>query len=203
MGELETALDYALGHEGWYSNNPKDPGGETWRGIARRHWPNWAGWARIDVAKSQPNFPASLRQDSVLNTLVLAFYRENFWNTLYNDISNQAVATRLFDFGVNVSPNIATRAIQESANTIASSGLRVDGKFGTGTLRAVNAIEPESLIKEFRARKTVYYAAVGIRRLLKSLKDGGWLRAVPKAAIERAVDYATTFMLGWMRRAMS
>lgn len=203
MARLEPALEYVLSHEGWYANNPKDPGGETWRGIARRFWPTWVGWQLIDAAKSEPGFPNSLRARADLQKLVEDFYRQNFWPALYDQVENQNIATRLFDFGVNADLRVAVRAMQESVKPFVAGPIVVDGKFGNQTLGAINSIEPERLAKEFRARKTLHYAAVGIRRFIKHLKDAGWLRVVPDGAIEQAVDYAMTFMLGWMRRAMA
>ncbi len=40
-----------LAHEGGYANHPSDKGGETYRGITRKHNPNWEGWAFIDEVK--------------------------------------------------------------------------------------------------------------------------------------------------------
>lgn len=40
-----------LSHEGGYANHKNDKGGETYRGITRKHNPNWNGWAFIDNVK--------------------------------------------------------------------------------------------------------------------------------------------------------
>lgn len=37
------ALTHTLAAEGWYADS-----GPTYRGIDRRHWPEWEGWAIID-----------------------------------------------------------------------------------------------------------------------------------------------------------
>src|SRR3712207_6059069 len=58
---FDIALERTLEFEGWYSKHPADPGGETYRGIARRHHPSWPGWALIDEAKQRPGFPGTLK----------------------------------------------------------------------------------------------------------------------------------------------
>lgn len=40
-----------LKHEGGYANHPADKGGETYRGITRKHNPEWSGWKYIDEVK--------------------------------------------------------------------------------------------------------------------------------------------------------
>jgi lysozyme family protein len=40
-----------LKHEGGYANHPADKGGETYRGITRKHNSEWEGWRYIDEVK--------------------------------------------------------------------------------------------------------------------------------------------------------
>lgn len=40
MTDFERAVGFVLAHEGGYSNNPADPGGETKYGISKRAYPN-------------------------------------------------------------------------------------------------------------------------------------------------------------------
>ena len=43
MTPIHRALSHTLAAEGWYTDS-----GPTYRGIDRRHWPEWEGWAIID-----------------------------------------------------------------------------------------------------------------------------------------------------------
>jgi lysozyme family protein len=54
MAHFKTAYALTMGHEGIYSNNPKDRGGETYKGIARKFHPSWEGWKAIDRMKNKP-----------------------------------------------------------------------------------------------------------------------------------------------------
>jgi len=51
MGLFEPANEKTGGHEGGYSKNPNDRGGETIFGIARKFWGDWEGWSILDTIK--------------------------------------------------------------------------------------------------------------------------------------------------------
>ncbi len=53
--DFQKALAHTLEFEGGYANDPADSGGETFRGISRRNWPQWEGWPLIDQAKVKGN----------------------------------------------------------------------------------------------------------------------------------------------------
>jgi len=60
MADFNKAFQLILAHEGGYINDSDDPGGETYKGIARKMNPDWLGWHIIDLLKKQPGFPESL-----------------------------------------------------------------------------------------------------------------------------------------------
>jgi lysozyme family protein len=159
--------------EGGYSNLKADKGGETYRGIARNFWPNWAGWAIVDRYRSAANFPACLNDDAGLGFLVYKFYRETFW--LYDGVIVQELADKIFQTAVNGGPPEAHMLLQRAL------GVYVDGQFGPKTLAALNAANPTNLLKELGVRQAVFYAKVYAKNT---------------AAYEQ-------FLLGWMRRAFS
>jgi lysozyme family protein len=75
---------HTSGFEGGYVNDPADRGGETYRGISRKSWPDWAGWALIDQAKAAGLRSASaigrhFADDSEMDALVTEFYKNEFW----------------------------------------------------------------------------------------------------------------------------
>src|SRR2546426_796362 len=63
MADFDYALTQLLKVEGGYANDPRDPGGETYKGISRVFWPNWSGWPLIDAAKSAPKFHERLSEN--------------------------------------------------------------------------------------------------------------------------------------------
>lgn len=60
MADFKKALEMVLKHEGGYVCDPSDPGGETYKGVARNMHSGWTGWMEIDLAKKEPGFPANL-----------------------------------------------------------------------------------------------------------------------------------------------
>jgi len=56
MADFLTAYEVTMQAEGGYVNDPQDPGGETYKGVARSRNPKWPGWVDIELLKNQKNF---------------------------------------------------------------------------------------------------------------------------------------------------
>jgi lysozyme family protein len=82
MSEFQPALQKVLAHEGGYANDPDDPGGETYRGIARNMHSKRGGWVCIDLCKLKSDFPANLEKDGDLQENIKSFYQVNFWDKI-------------------------------------------------------------------------------------------------------------------------
>src|SRR5882724_908620 len=173
--DFNIAIKVVLANEGGYVNNPADPGGETYKGISRRKWPNWEGWVIIDGYKSNPRFPQILESDSSLQSLVDTFYRHEFW--LYGDLNNQDIATKLLDISVNMGIKRAIILCQISLNDIGEH-CGVDGKWGPATESTINGSDVNLLLPEIRASQSHYYTNLVAQRpeLYQFLKS--WLRRV-------------------------
>lgn len=136
MADFKIAIQKTLIHEGGYVNDPRDAGGETYKGVARVDHPNWSGWQIIDEFKNVPNFPRNLESNTTLQQLVVKIYTDGYWKDLYSQIDNQLIADKLFDMGVLFGVGTAVKMLQLSL----SNGITVvsDGAFGPNTLAAVN-----------------------------------------------------------------
>lgn len=145
MADFDTAYNITLAHEGGYDNDPDDAGGETYKGVARKYYPTWAGWAIIDAAKEEPNFPESLKDNIVLDSMIREFYKINYWNRFDGDsLSEQLLANEIFDTGVNMGVSRAVEFLQKALNVLNRNGklyddIGEDGKFGNDTLNALGA----------------------------------------------------------------
>lgn len=146
MADFKAAIGYILQNEGGYVNDPDDLGGETYRGISRKNFPNWDGWATIDSNKPLTKGELISNLDSTVNQ----FYKRSFWDAILADgIDSQPVAAYLFDFKVNAGYN-AVKCVQRIL------GITVDGIFGNGTLNALNEYQGDMLAELHNARLAYY-----------------------------------------------
>ena len=194
------AYTATMSHEGQYSNNPNDKGGETWKGIARNIWPKWAGWLIIDQAKKVTSTTAQLNKalnaDSRLESEVKSFYEANFFNALKLDqVAETGITCELFDTAVNQGTGTAGRYFQQALNLLNDNGkhypdLLVDGKPGAMTVKAYQAyLKTAGLPGRSEARniKTLLICLNGLQ--FEKYKD-----------ICTANPSQETFFYGWMNR---
>lgn len=157
-------------HEGGYVNDPADPGGETYKGVARKMNPTWAGWAHIDAARGA-GFPANLEADAVLQGCVKSFYQFSYWGPAGCDAVPDVLKFELFDFAINTSapgrPATAIKCLQRAV------GADVDGVLGPNTLLHVNSLAPAALFRKFAAQVIRYYT--GLDPTLRARYLGGWM----------------------------
>jgi lysozyme family protein len=146
MADFSKAFFRTMGHEGGYVDDPNDAGGETYRGISRKYNPRWSGWDLIDDMKNQSNFPRCLDDDDELDNDVMEFYEQMYWDVnLLDEVDSQAVASEMFDTGVNMGVSRAAKFLQEALNYLnrderSYDDLVVDGRIGPASLRALDYI---------------------------------------------------------------
>ena len=172
MTRFERALNLVLEFEGGYANHPNDPGGETYKGIARRFWPREAIWAIIDSYKGQNlplGFEGTLEKDEKLQKLVRQFYLDKFWLAVRADELPEPLGEYTFDFAVNVGVVTATRAMQRAIN------VKDDGIIGPVTLQAAKeANMATAMLRMYRERVRFYIHLVS-RRPRMGVFLLGWL----------------------------
>lgn len=174
MSDFGKAILLVLANEGGYVNDPDDPGGETYKGIARRRNHTWPGWVTIDLAKQKSNFPKILDKDTELNKLVNTLYRELYWNTILgDDIFSSEIASAVFDFAVNAGPITSIKLAQIVIDS------DPDGVIGPKTLRKLNEITPEVFLPMFIVARIARYASICKKRPTSRKYFFGWvLRAL-------------------------
>lgn len=170
MANFTDALALVLQNEGGYVNDPSDPGGETYKGVARKMNSTWAGWVQIDMAKKQPGFPASLDQNKTLQTMVSDFYRVDYWDRINGDqYTNQAVAFAIFDFAVNAGVGTSASLAQKVVDA------KPDGVIGPVSIQAINACDPEHFIAAFTVLKIARYVSIVKNRPESKKYFYGWV----------------------------
>jgi lysozyme family protein len=167
MADFRTAYNIVRQNEGGYANNKADRGGETYKGIARKFWGQWSGWKIIDSISKDSGFEAALEKNQDLQSAVLAFYKQNFWNELrLDDVQDQSIANELFDTAVNMSVNTAGEFLQRTLNVLNNNGksyddLLVDGKIGAKTIQTLNAHKsPARVLKVLNVLQGAKYVGI-------------------------------------------
>ena len=166
MADFMPAYNITAGNEGGWVHNPSDSGGETIFGIARNSWGGWQGWLIVDDCKRHlgviPLFGTqsyhsyarlltmACRANATLMGQVSDFYRQNFWNG-FDAINSQEVANKLYDAGVNMGTGAAAKIMQRCVGAIP------DGCIGPHSIQAINSVDPDDLIAQFKAARIQYY----------------------------------------------
>jgi lysozyme family protein len=135
MDLFDACFEIVIGHEGGYSNDPRDPGGETKYGISKRAYP------QADIR--------NLTLDGAK-----AIYRRDYWDKLRCDELHPGIALVLFDAGVNVGVGRAASWAQTAA------GVKVDGVIGPVSVAALNRMDPLALITEVHASRIHHHASL-------------------------------------------
>lgn len=171
MADFSIAFTKVLVHEGGYANDSNDPGGETYKGVARNMFPKWNGWAIIDALKHNAGFPKNLDSNKELQEMVKTFYETNFWSKIKgNDISNQDVATSIFDFAVNTGVKTSALLAQKIV------GATADGIIGQKSIAAINSYNTELFNAKFTIEKITHYIHIVEKRPTSRKFFYGWIR---------------------------
>ncbi len=187
MANFSDAYALTSAHEGGYVNDPVDRGGETYRGIARVHHPEWRGWKRIDAERRNKGFPKSLNGDRTLQSNVRAFYKKAYWDRFIgDDIPDQAVANELYDTAVNMGVRRAVRFLQSSLNLLNRNqrdykDLIIDGWFGEKSLMTLGALLKKdrssySLVKMMNIQQGARYVEIMARDSSQERFARGWIK---------------------------
>jgi len=173
-------MRFVLRWEGGYVSDPRDLGGETYRGVARNRHPDWPGWITIDAAKvggTPGNLGTWLDSDTVLQDLVTEFYHENFWRPIHGDDLPPKVAMAVMDTAVNMGPAAAASILQRAV------GATVDGVIGPRTLHAAQE-RGEAGLRDFLAERMLRYVSISDKKPQMKAFLRGWTRRVMALALE-------------------
>lgn len=159
MAEFEPAINAVLALEGGLVDHPADRGGLTKYGISQRANPD------LDIA-------------AITEAEARARYRQQYWHPLFDRITDQVKANKVFDLCVNLGPTggitLLQRALKAENGTV-----DVDGHFGAQTLMAVNLMPVRPFLRTVRARQVRHYVDLVLNDITQRAFLDGWiLRAV-------------------------
>jgi lysozyme family protein len=171
MANFLTAYEKVLKHEGGYVHDPDDPGGETYKGVARAMNSKWDGWVIVDTLKKHSGFPSSLDKHTELQDKIKSFYEINYWDRVKgDDIVSDTVAMSIFDFAVNAGVTTSSSLVQMVVETPA------DGIIGKQTIEKLNQFDPENFLAAFTVAKIARYVNIVKKRPTSQKYFYGWVR---------------------------
>lgn len=142
---FDEALTKTLRFEGGYSYDLQDRGGETYKGISRRYYPDWPGWGIIDRLKDDSGKPIAPEADTTLEQSVKFFYEAEYWERICGDeLLDQGIAEEVFDTSVLMGRGRAAEFLQRSLNALNKNrtlyiDLNVDKYIGPKTIGCLQA----------------------------------------------------------------
>jgi lysozyme family protein len=142
MSKFDEIIEVVLEHEGGYVNDPKDPGGETNYGIAKRSHPD------VDIKNLTKEGAKEIYKEVYWDKNKVESLPENLWH-IY------------FDMCVNQGKGRAVKIIQRAVNGKGGS-LTVDGGMGPMTIAAIGKSRVE--LDRVRAYRVKYYADLVTRK---------------------------------------
>lgn len=161
---FDYAVTIVLEHEGGYSDDKNDPGGETNFGISQKF-----------LNEQKLNYVVK----DISIELAKSIYKKYWWDKYqYNNLKSLKIATKVFDCSVDCGPHESTIILQRAINDISDEKLTVDGLLGDRTFYLSNKCNDSHLLDNIRFEmKRFYLNLINERPELYSFKTGWLLRS--------------------------
>ncbi len=174
MSVFAIAIATLLNHEGLYSNDVHDKGGETAYGISLRYIKsesetNKSAMASFDFNNDGEIDGKDIR--SLSKSDAIKIYREFWWDKYgFGRINSQKIATKVFDLAINMGKKQAIIALQRAVRAVTENKMADDGDLGPITLAVVNSVDPDLLYVALKSEAAGIYRSIGSKRYIN-----GWL----------------------------
>jgi lysozyme family protein len=154
---FDRCLKLVLKSEGLYSNNPKDPGGETMMGVTKAAWSTYL---------KRPIADGEMAKLTVAD--ITPFYEALYWDKSYCPQLPLGIDYMVFDASVNMGVGQSIRLLQKSLGCVA------DGVIGPNTIKLINETSVNDMIDKFSAQKEQFYRSLALFNTFGK----GWLSRV-------------------------
>ena len=151
---FDEIIEVTLEHEGGYVHDPKDLGGETNFGIAKRFYPD------VDIKE--------LTKDGAKE-----IYKKDYWDKNKVDKMPDNLKHIYFDMCVNQGKSRAVKILQKATNAKGAK-LDVDGGLGPATIGAIKKYKPE--LERVRSYRVLHYANLVFKKPEQERFWFGWFK---------------------------
>lgn len=127
--KFNSAVAFVLRHEGGLVDDKSDRGGITKYGISYRYLRGLD--ARV-VPSTIKNLTLQQAKD---------IYHTQWWDKYhFGSLNNQAIATKAFDYSVNMGKGPAIKLLQIASNQVGGTGTTVNGELDNQTINHINSL---------------------------------------------------------------
>lgn len=158
-------------HEGNFVNHPRDRGGMTYGGIARKMNPDWEGWYIVDKVRNKQ------RHDSIPS---VEYYVKDFYLTIwvregFENITDYELALNLFDFRIHSSP----KTVELFTNRVLVKMGCEPTKFGPDWVDdRFNQVDPVEFILRLKIQRILLFNQIVTRHPDQMVFLRGWYRRI-------------------------
>ncbi len=164
MANFEKAITVVLKNEGGFVNNPSDPGGATNFGISLEFYKTIIPDADIEDIRN------------LTKEMAIEVYQRQFWDkNKLGMIADQRIATKVFDFSVNMGAVNAIKCLQRAILATNNRKVDQDGIIGQNTLYAANHSPPDCVLAALKSEAAGYYRCLATRKPTMGVFLNGWL----------------------------
>jgi lysozyme family protein len=172
---FETFFPHVIKVEGvMFTVTQYDRGGATKFGVTYSTFKMWCDSKVIEIAPCDKDGNGRITKNDLRLTVlqdVKPIYKHCYWDAVKADsIKNQAVAELYVDFIINSGAGYKNQNIKAIQKLV---GVKVDGKIGTKTLKAINDFPPKKLYNLLYKYRINYYYSIAHGTQRTFLR--GWL----------------------------
>jgi lysozyme family protein len=171
VADFDKAVEVVFAHEGGLTCDPDDPGGVTNHGITlvvlRREG------READIDHDGDVDPDDIR--ALTREQAKGIYSRQWWERYaYGQLTDQLVATKLFDLAVNFGPRQAHIIAQRALRAVGCPVI-VDGILGKLTRTALSVADPWGLVVAMRSEAAGVYRMIAQKKPVMGKFLEGWL----------------------------
>jgi lysozyme family protein len=178
MPDFDPAWKITRLNEGDLSDDPADAGGITKGGISLRFLKTLGDSDLDGYLDGDTNHDGLVDRADVLGLtdphIRQIAYREFWVKMRCSELTSQDVASKVFDFALNMGPGAAALILQRACRAVQRSVLE-DGLIGPRTLAAANSADGEALAVAMRCEGAAIYRMIVSRRPDQQVFLRGWL----------------------------